>query len=151
MIARRAAAMVLIGATSLLAGGCSAGGSHPGTQSAADFVRQVTTEFSRGQSGRLWDELLVGDRRIVTRSQFVACQANEGWNLKSLKVLETYADPVQADGKTLPSTAVSVRVTSDDGVTTATMHAVSVNGTWRWVLQPADRNAYKKGMCPRTA
>lgn len=151
MKVKRAAAMVLIGATAALAGGCSSSGSHPGTQSAADFVSHVTTEFSRGQSGRLWDELLVADQRVVTRSQFVACQANEGWNLKSLKVLETYADAVQADGKSLPSTAVSVRVTSDDGVTTATMHAVPVNGKWRWVLQPADRSAYKKGKCPRTA
>ena len=118
--------------------------------SASDFVKQVTVQFSRGQSGRLWDELLPADQAVVTRARFVACQQNEGWNLKSIKVLETYADPVDVDGKSLPAKAVSVRVTSEDGVTTATMHAVSVNGTWRWILQPVDRAAYKSGKCPNT-
>ncbi len=133
-----------------LAAGC--GGSSGGTtgqQSAATFVKQVTVQFSRGQSGRLWDELLPADQAIVTRARFVACQQNEGWNLKSIKVLETYDDPVDVGGKSLPAKAVTVRVTSD-GVTTATMHAVSVNGTWRWVLQPVDRAAYTSGKCPST-
>ena len=129
----------------VLAAGC--GGASSGRQSAAGFVKQVTVQFSRGQSGRLWDELLPADQAIVTRARFVACQQNEGWNLKSIKVLETYDDAVDVDGKSEPATAVTVRVTSD-GVTTATMHAVSVNGTWRWILQPVDRAAYKKGKCP---
>lgn len=152
MKTRLVAAMVLVVATAVLAAGCFGGGStgSKGTQSAADFVRRVTTEFSRGQSGRLWDELLPADQAIVTRARFVACQANEGWNLKSIKVLETYDDPVAIGAKSLPAKAVSVRVTSDDGVTTATMHAVSVKGTWRWVLQPLDRTAYASGKCPRT-
>ena len=130
-----------------LAAGC--GGGASGQQSAASFVKQVTVQFSRGQSGRLWDELLPADQAIVTRARFVACQQNEGWNLKSIKVLETYDDPVDVNGKSEPAKAVTVRVTSD-GVTTATMHAVSVNGTWRWILQPVDRAAYKKGKCPST-
>jgi hypothetical protein len=30
------------------------------------------------------------------------------------------------------------------------MHAVSVNGGWRWVLQSSDRTAYARGTCPRS-
>ena len=63
-------------------------------------------------------------------------------------MLETYADPIDVAGKTTPSTAVSVQVTSDDGVTTATMHAIRVNGKWRWILPSADYAAYKQGKCP---
>ncbi|MGZ4394564.1 MAG: hypothetical protein ACXVZ2_04280 [Gaiellaceae bacterium] len=133
----------------LLAAGCGGSGGTSGQQSAAGFVKQVTVQFSRGQSGRLWDELLPADQAIVSRARFVACQQNEGWSLKSIKVLETYNDPVDVEGKALPAKAVTVRVTSD-GVTTATMHAVSVNGTWRWILQPVDRAAYRSGKCPRT-
>ena len=147
------AAATLVVATALLGGGCfggSGGGSQAAAGSPADFVRRVTTEFSRGQSGRLWDELLPADQRVVTRAFFVNCQANEGWNLKSIKVLETYDDPVAIGAKNVPSKAVTVRVNSDDGITTATMHAVSVNGTWRWVLQSSDRTAYAAGKCPRT-
>ena len=146
------AATALVVATALLGGGCfgGGGGSQSGTGSPSDFVRRITTEFSRGQSGRLWDELLPADQRLVTRARFVNCQANEGWNLKSIKVLETYDDPVAIGTKTVPSKAVTVRVSSDDGITTATMHAVWVNGTWRWVLQSSDRAAYAAGKCPRT-
>ena len=151
--ARILAASALACTVGLLGAGCFGGGgsgSQAGTESPADFVRRVTTEFSRGQSGRLWDQLLPADQRVVTRARFVACQANEGWNLKSIKVLETYDDPVAVGAKVHPSKAVSVRVTSDDGITTATMHAVSVNGKWRWVLQSADRTVYANGKCPRT-
>ncbi len=147
-------AAALLGAAATVVAGCggssgsTAGGATSGQQSAADFVRQVTTQFSRGQSGRLWDELLPADQRVVTRARFVECQQNEGWDLKSIKVLETYADPVYVNGKSLPAKAVSVRVASENGVTTATMHAVSANGSWRWVLQPVDRAKYRKGTCP---
>lgn len=130
--------------------GCGGGSSSSAIESPADFVRRVTTEFSRGQSGRLWDELLPADQRIVTRARFVACQANEGWELQHIKVLETYDDPVTVGTKSLPSKAVTVRVTSDDGITTATMHAVQLNGKWRWVLQSSDRTRYASGKCPRS-
>ncbi len=43
---------------------------------------------------------------------------------------------------------MSVQVTSDDGITTATVHAIKVDGTWRWILQPSDYAAYKRGACP---
>jgi hypothetical protein len=145
-----AGALVLGCGLVVLGSGCGGGSSTSSTGSPADFVRRVTTEFSRGQSGRLWDELLPADQRIVTRARFVACQANEGWDLKSIKVLETYDDPVAVGAKSLPSKAVTVRVTSDNGITTATMHAVNVNGRWRWVLQSSDRAAYASGKCPRT-
>lgn len=145
------AVALAVGATAA-AGGCGggSGGSRSGTESPADFVRRVTTEFSRGQSGRLWDELLPTDQRIVSRARFVECQSNVGWNLKSLKVLETYDDPVHVSSRTLSSKAVTVRVASDDGVTTATMHAVPVNGKWRWILEASDRRAYERGTCPTT-
>jgi hypothetical protein len=130
----------------LAAAGC--GGSGQPSNSAATFVRQVTTEFSRGQSGPLWDQLLPADQRVVTRARFVACQANEGWDLKNINVLQTYSDPVNVGTKTIPATAVSVRVTSESGVTTATMHAVSSSGHWHWILQPSDRSAYAAGRCP---
>jgi hypothetical protein len=152
--ARSVAALAFVGLTALLGVGCSGSsksGTQTGTGSPADFVHRITTEFSRGQSGRLWDELIPSDQRVVTRARFVACQANEGWELKSIKVLETYDDPVAVGAKSIPSKAVTVRVTSDDGITTATMHAVSVRGKWRWVLQSSDREAYASGKCPRTS
>jgi len=152
MNVNRVAPIALVVVAAALAAGCTGGGGGgsgtPAKESAAAFVHRITVEFSRGQSGRLWDELHPADQAIVTRAAFVTCEHNDGFNLKGFKVLDSYHEPVDVDGKTSPSTAVSVRTTSEDGETTATMHAVSVGGTWRWILQPADVAAYKKGKCP---
>jgi hypothetical protein len=137
------AAFALLAAS--LAAGCG-GRSQP--PSAADFVRRITTEFSRGQAGRLWDELHPAEQAVVTRAWFVACEKNSGFRLRTFKVLENYDDTVDVAGKSAPSTAVTVQVTSDDGVTTATLHAVRVDSAWRWILQPADLAAYARGRCP---
>ena len=134
-----------------LAAGCGSSGSGrstAGSQSASDFVRQVTTQFSRGQAGPLWDTLHPADQAVVSRARYMACQSNEGFDLMKIKVLQTYPDTVDIAGKPTPSTAVSVKVTADDGNTTATMHAVKVGGAWRWILSPADYASYAKGKCP---
>ena len=121
------------------------GSSH--RDSAAAFMRHVTVEFSRGQAGPLWDELVPSEQKVVSRSAYVACAKN-GFRLRSFKVLEQYDEPVSVLAQKLPSTAVSVQVTSDDGVTTATMHAVKVDGRWRWILSPSELAAIRAGRCP---
>jgi hypothetical protein len=146
------AAVLLVGSLSAGCGGSGnkggAGGAATGGQSAAAFIRTVTTQFSLGQSGRLWDTLHPADQAVVSRTRYMACQSNSGFDLKKLNVLDSYADPIEIAGKTTPATAVSVRTTSDDGVTTATVHAVLLQGKWRWVLSPADYAAYQHGKCP---
>ena len=137
----------------MLASACgSSGGSGTtgatGSTSAAEFIRSVTTQFSRGQSGRLWDTLVPADKAVVSRARYTACESNEGFGLQKFKVLETYADTIDVAGKATASTAVSVQVTSDDGLTTATMHAVSIGGEWRWILPASEYAAYKHGKCP---
>jgi hypothetical protein len=147
------AAATLVAVLSTACGGnasATAGGTGGGNQTAADFIRQVTTHFSRGQSGRLWDTLHPADQAVVTRARYTECQSNSGFDLKKFKVLETYSETVNIAGKVTPSTAVSVQATSDDGVTTATMHAISLNGTWHWMLSPSDYRAYKQGKCLST-
>jgi hypothetical protein len=129
-----------------LVAGCGGGGSRQ--ESAPTFVKRITLEFSRGQSGRLWDELHPAEQAAVTRTRFIACERNEGFGLKSVKLLETYPETIDVAGRNTPSTAVSVRVTSDDGITTATLHAVLADGKWRWILQPSELAEYRQGRCP---
>ncbi len=144
------ASFALVAVLTTAACGGTTSAAQRSVKSADAFVREITVEFSRGQSGRLWDQLLPSDQHLVTRARFVECQANAGWGLKSLKVLDNYDDSVAIGAKTVGSKAVTLRVTSDDGVTTATMHAVPVSGGWRWILQASDRQAYVAGKCPRT-
>jgi hypothetical protein len=129
-------------------GGSRSSSTPAGQQSAGDFIGHVTTQFSLGQTGPLWDTLHPADQAVVSRARYMACHTSSGFELQRFKVLQTYPDTVEIAGKATRSTAVSVRVTADDGVTTATMHAVSFNGKWRWILSPADYAAYKQGKCP---
>jgi hypothetical protein len=76
------------------------------------------------------------------------CQGNQGFRLKSMKVLETYGDTLDVEGKAERAEAVTVQVTSDDGVTTATVHAIKVGTSWHWILSPTQRAAYRSGKCP---
>ncbi len=145
----------VLGAVALASGCGGSSGTTGGTgaqakQTAAAFIRDVTTEFSRGQTGRLWDSLHPADQAVVSRARYAACASNVGFELKKIKIVDTYSDSVDLAGTSTPATAVSVQTTSEDGVTTATVHAVSVNGKWRWILSPSDYAAYKKGTCPKS-
>ena len=139
-------ALLLVLCSALVAAGC--GSSAGKTESADAFMRRITTEFSRGQAGRLYDTLVPAEQRVVTRAKYLTCQRNGGFRMRSFKVLESYGEKVDVEGTEEPSTAVTVQVTSDDGVTTATMHAIKVGSSWRWMLQPADLAAYAAGRCP---
>ena len=143
----RVAAVVALMVVATALSGCG-GTTAPKTPSAADFIRQVTTQFSRGQTGPLWDTLHPADQAIVSRSRYMACHTSAGFELQKFTVIQTYSDPIDIAGKTTPSTAVTVRVNSDNGVTTATIHAVNVHGAWRWILSPTDYTVYKQGKCP---
>jgi len=128
-----------------VATGCGGSSSHG--ESAAAFMKRVTVEFSRAQAGPLWDELVPSEQALVARDRYVACARN-GFRLRGFRVLQEYEEPVLVLRQRMPSTAVSVQVTSDDGVTTATMHAVRVDGRWRWVFAPSDLAAFRAGRCP---
>lgn len=125
--------------------GC--GGSSSRNESAAAFVKRVTVEFSRGQAGPLWSQLVPDEQRLVSRATYISCARN-GFRLRSFKVLQQYDEPVPLPARELPATAVSVQVTSDDGITTATLHAVKIDGTWHWILSRGDLAAYRAGRCP---
>jgi hypothetical protein len=141
-----AGVLALLSAAACGGGGGGAGSS--GKESPQAFVQRITTEFSRGQAGRLWDELAPADQAIVSRARYTACQGNEGFVLKSVKVLDSYSEPVEVDGSSERSDAVTLQVTSDTGVTTATIHAVPIAGSWHWILSSADRAAFLAGKCP---
>jgi hypothetical protein len=140
--------LLLVLCSAVLAAGCGSSAGKSKTESADTFMRRITTEFSRGQAGRLFDSLVPAEQRVVTRAKYLACQRNSGFRMRSFKVLESYGEKVDIEGTEEPSTAVTVQVTSDDGVTTATMHAIKIGGSWHWMLQPADLAAYAAGRCP---
>ncbi len=132
----------------VVAAGAVAGCGGSGGDSATAFAKRITTEFARGQSGRLWTTLLPSQQAIVTKSRFLTCQGSQGFGLRTIKVLDTYGEAVDVEGRNEDSTAVTLQVTSDDGRTTATMHAIRTGSGWHWILSSAQMRAYAQGKCP---
>ena len=76
------AAAVLAVLSAAACGGGGGGAGSGGKESATAFVQRITTEFARGQTGRLWDELL---QPTSGSSRAPACRVpgNEGWDTRA--------------------------------------------------------------------
>jgi hypothetical protein len=127
-------------------------------QDAGDYMKELTERALRGQYGRNWETLHPAHQAVVTREKYDSCerQSNESLGTKiDIAVVETYEEPVLVKGSgTVDSTAITLRFTYDNPLTGeevqehATVHAVAVDGEWRWILTPQDYDAYAKGTCP---
>jgi hypothetical protein len=128
------------------------------TEDLGDFFTRRLDYEVKGQFGRSWDELHPGQQALVPRTKYEECrdEVSEqfvGVELESLRVIETYDDPIDALGvpeKTSTAVTVEVEVTqgSDSETFTDTFHAIAVDGRWVWVLPPADVRAFRNGVCP---
>jgi hypothetical protein len=114
-----------------------------------------------GQYGRSWDSLHPFHQAVVSRSRYVDCQSRgdedtAGYTVDKTEVLDQYDEPVRIPGqpKDVPSKAVTLRLSVGSPLLkkpvkyTRTVHAVAVNGEWRWILPPEDYRAYKAHRCP---
>jgi len=74
-----------------------------------------------------------------------------------VRVLRVYDTPAALGaGRFVPSEAVVVRITISAGAASSippvvvddTIHAVAVNGNWRWILPTWRLEEYRSGHCP---
>ena len=128
-------------------------------QDAGDFLKEIIEQRAFGQNGRAWETLHPLHQEVVSRTDFVNCGGQEEVSIEIVNVeeVEEYDEPLQMiPGETaeVPTKAVTLRIeydipTLEDTQTeTATLHAVAVEGEWRWILPPDDYEAYEAGECP---
>jgi hypothetical protein len=127
-------------------------------QDAGDFMKELTERSIRGQYGRIWGSLHPAHQAVVTRDKYDTCEReSDGGTATRIEVdvEETYQEPVTVEGVgEVDSTAVTLRLSYNNPVTGkpaeehATVHAVPVDGEWKWLLAPGDYKAYAKGQCP---
>lgn len=108
----------------------------------------------QGQHGRRWDELYPSQQAVVPKARFVACTDFSAPGNTTATVIETYAEPIEVEGAELNSTALVVEIKGNIGAlgayatTRTTVHALELDGHWRWLMFPDDVAAYKAGRCP---
>ena len=118
-------------------------------QDAFDFIKTYIDQAVLGQWGRQWETLHPGQQEVVTRNAFMDCRSDDSIPEVDVEEVEQYDEQVDVEGVgSVPSTAVTVRVTSGDEAENMTVHAIAVDGEWRWTLPADDYKAYAAGDCP---
>ena len=128
-------------------------------QDADDFMKELVQQSVRGQYGRAWETLHPAHQAVVSRERYDTCESENDESLGATKinvaVVDTYEEPVRIEGEGLTdSTAVTLRFTYNNPLTGkpaeehATVHAVAIDGEWKWILTPKDYAAYNGGRCP---
>jgi hypothetical protein len=125
------------------------------------FVKRVVDAVVADDYRRAWRTLHPAHQRVAPLEDYVRCEWREPipGRLQSIAVLGVRDRPLAVSGLegTVPSTAVSLRLTIEDLATgertavTSTFHAVAVAGRWRWVLPNARYALYRTGECGRSA
>lgn len=116
------------------------------------FLRQMDL-LSKGQYGRLYEELHPDQRAFIDAETFDACYSDmlAGVDVTNVEVVETFEEDaaVPGTGKTVPSTAITAAITVAGGgaeeTDTDTFHVYLVDG--RWVFTVADADGFRDGTC----
>jgi hypothetical protein len=150
-----AGALLALAAAAAAAAAIGAVRTEPRPPDAGAFASRVVALIARNDYGDAWQLLHPLHQAAAPQAQYVGCELRDPipGRLRSVRVVGIAKEKVAVGGRTEPSEAVRVRIAIDGGpvgtvVLVDTVHAVSVNGTWRWIL-PADRaDRYRAGLCP---
>jgi len=139
-----------------------AGGRHDeATQPVGDpvvFLRGIVTRIADNDYDRIWPSLHPAQRRVATRTVYVNCEALTPipGHLDWIRLVRSKDEQinVRGDRGIVPSKAVTFRlklsepVLDESVIVTQTVHAVAVDGRWRWILSPKRFGIYRSRSCP---
>jgi hypothetical protein len=134
----------------LLLAGCGGGGAPE--QPAGEFVDGLFSRIFDGRHASVWDDLYPPHQRVATRARYVSCGEGEPAidDSAAVEVLDVRDEMWQVAGEpeSRESKAVTFRITVAGNGATSTGHLIAVDGRWRWILSPADYQAFSAGQCP---
>jgi hypothetical protein len=146
-VARTLLAVVLV---ALLAG-CALSEDSEDHEAGAAVKRVLELEYF-GDYGGAWDTLHPDHQRLVTRQEYHDCRRGidvQG-TIDSVVVLDVRDRPLSVYGLAprTPAKQVEVRVVTDETQYTSTYHVVSVQDSWRWVLNDEAARGFERTDCP---
>lgn len=140
--------LVVVGAAVVALRDDSSGVAH--SEAAEAQARQLELE-SKGQWGRLWDELHPAQQAVVDRDLFASCaqrSTDSPLVFDDIDFIESFEEPITVAPMDEPveSVALTYRLALGSESVTRTTHQVLVDGTWRWSLISVED--YADGECP---
>ena len=165
MVASAATAFGAVLAASTAVGGSSTRPQHDVAPSigvrpddgAMTFARKVVRQIAEDRYDEAWPLLHPSHQQVASRAEYVSCEQQSP--IPGRLVSETTGKAVDEPvvllpGKRVASRAVPVRVvlldvaTSEQTAVNLRVHAVAVDGQWRWVMPPKRFAQYRDGICP---
>jgi hypothetical protein len=124
------------------------------------FLRGIVGRIARNDYAAVWPTLYPAQQRVATRENYVRCEAEDPvvGRLESLTLVTQLDERIVVAGAgsaLVDSKAVTFRMklsdSSGESFANVTVHAVAVDGHWRWILKPSRFAVYQAGGCPKTA
>jgi len=139
-----------------------AGGRDHGTQrpsgDAAVFLRGIVSLIANNDYSGAWPSLHPAQQRVATRTLYVQCEQLTPipGHLDWIKLTATKDERINVPGDKglVDSKAVTFRLRISEPVLKeammreVTVHAVAVDGRWRWILSPQRFGVYRSKSCP---
>ena len=121
------------------------------------FLRGVVRQIASNDFGGAWEKLHPTQQRVATREDYVNCEqlTPAPGHVDWIKFLGRKEERITVAGEkgTVPSEAVKFRLKLFEPVLQKsdfwkfTVHAVAVDGQWRWILPPAVYEKYRTRAC----
>jgi hypothetical protein len=122
------------------------------------FLRGIVSRIADNDYDGVWPSLHPAQQRVATRTVYVNCEAMTPipGHLDWIRLVGAKDEQISVPGDrgTVPSKAVTFRlklsepVLDESVIVTQTVHAVAVDGEWRWILSPKRFGIYRSRSCP---
>ena len=154
-----AAAAIAVGVfLAVWLGGRDGAAAKPPTDDPAVFLRGIVSSIAANDYDKVWLKLHPAQQRVATRTLYVRCEQLTPipGHLDWIRVVRSKDERITVPGDTgtVDSKAVTLRlklsepVFKQSVVVTKTVHAVAVDGHWRWILTPQRFGIYRTKTCP---
>jgi hypothetical protein len=122
------------------------------------FLRGIVSHIADNDYAGVWPSLHPAQQRVATRTVYVNCEALTPipGHLDWIRLVRSRNEQINVPGDRgiVPSKAVTFRlklsepVLDESVIVTQTVHAVAVEGRWRWILSPKRFGIYRSRSCP---
>ncbi len=121
------------------------------------FLRGIVTRIAANDYAGVWPRLHPAEQRVATRDAYVQCEALSPipGHLDSIRLVRQADERITVPGDS--GTVLSKRVTfrlklsepslDQSVIVPMTVHAVPVDGRWRWILSPKRFAMYRTKSC----
>jgi hypothetical protein len=110
---------------------------------ASAFMKKVAQTRANGQTGKSYQSLYPGQKKLISRSEFAECAPSDsGITITGWKVEGATSERVEVPGtdEKVDTVTLTVALTAkrgqDEESTTATLHAIKLGKKWAWGLSP---------------